>query len=199
MIAAGLPDYMITGVRNVLLVAPRTLYIHGLSDANPLMTIKKISLRDFDSERDSDRLRTWLEQPHVQEWWFMQEADDLVNRAPGSHAVIEADGVPVGYLCWEFPLKEDLEAATLTDLPEKLMDIDILIGEPNLLGIGIGSEALRQLVDVFRERDDIHFAGLATSVNNHRAKRAYEKAGFTVFREFDDPECGRCYYLTQKL
>ena len=129
----------------------------------------------------------------------MQQVEDLVSKEPGSHAIIDADGIPVGYLCWEFPPPEDLEAASLTDLPEQLMDIDILIGEKEQLGLGIGSEALRQLVDRFRDRDDVRFAGLATSVDNHRAKRAYEKAGFEVFREFDDPECGRCYYLTQKL
>jgi aminoglycoside 6'-N-acetyltransferase len=163
------------------------------------MNAAKVSLRDFDPALDSDLLRTWLKRPHVKEWWFMQQAEDLVARKPDSHAMIEADGQTIGYLCWEFPPREDLEAACLTALPEQLMDIDILIGEPGLLGQGIGSEALRQLVESFRKRDDVRFAGLATSVDNHRAKSAYEKAGFAVFREFDDPECGRCYYLVQEL
>ena len=129
----------------------------------------------------------------------MQQAEDFIAKEPDSHAMIEVNGVAVGYLCWEFPPQKDLEAASLTDLPEQLIDIDILIGEPEFLGQGFGSEALRRLVDRFRDRDDVQFAGLATSVDNYRAKRAFEKAGFKVFREFDDPESGRCYYLTQKL
>lgn len=163
------------------------------------MSARNVSLRDFHPELDSPLLRTWLERPHIKQWWFTQQAEDFIAKEPDSHAMIEVNGVAVGYLCWEFPPKEDLEAASLTDLPEQLMDIDILIGEPELLGQGIGSEALRLLVDRFGERDDVQFAGMATSVDNHRAKRAYEKAGFRVFREFNDPECGRCYYLTQKI
>lgn len=129
----------------------------------------------------------------------MQEVEDLVVRAPNSHAIIEAEGIPVGYLCWEFPPQQDLEEASLTDLPEGLIDIDILIGEPDLLGQGIGSDALGLLLERLRSRSDVRFTGLATSVNNQRAKRAYEKAGFQVFREFDDPESGRCYYLIQEF
>jgi aminoglycoside 6'-N-acetyltransferase len=162
------------------------------------MVTRAVSLADFDTALHDSLLRTWLERPHVKQWWSMQRAEDLIAREPDTHAVIEVDGAPVGYLCWEFPPQQDLEEANLTDLPAQLMDIDILIGEQALLGQGIGSEALRQLVNRFRERDDIHFAGMATSVDNRRAKRAYEKAGFRVFREFDDPECGRCYYLTHK-
>jgi len=162
------------------------------------MTSHRVALRDFDSLHDADRLAEWLDRPHVKRWWFMQKAEDLIAHEPGSHAIIEADGTAVGYLCWEFPPLQDLEAAGLTDLPRDLIDIDILVGDPELLGQGIGSTALQLLLDRLRTRSDVRYAGLATSIDNQIARRAYEKAGFKVFREFDDPESGRCYYLVQE-
>jgi hypothetical protein len=72
----------------------------------------------------------------------MQHASESV---PESHALIVADGAPVGYLCWQSPPKEELEAANLTDLPSGLVDIDILIGHPDLLGQGVGLRASRPL------------------------------------------------------
>lgn len=163
------------------------------------MSVHMVTLRNFDSDHDTTRLREWLRRPHVKQWWGMQQSEDLVSRALDTHAVIEVDGIAVGYLCWEIPSQLELEQAGLTDLPKSLMDIDILIGEPEYLGHGVGPDALGLLLERLRTRSDVRFAGLATSVDNKRAKRAYEKAGFDLFREFDDPESGRCYYLLQQL
>jgi len=53
-----------------------------------------------------------------------------------------ADGVPAGYLSWQTPPRDELEAVGLADLPEDLMDIDILIGEPELIDCGVGQRSL---------------------------------------------------------
>jgi len=163
------------------------------------MTAPKVCLREFNPKLDGSRLRDWLQRPHVKKWWSMQEAEELIARDSNSDAIIETEGIAVGYLCWEFPPLQDLEEAGLSDLPEGLIDIDILIGEPDLLGQGIGPRALELLIKRLQGEHDVLYAGLAASVSNKRAKRAYEKAGFELFREFDDSESGPCYYLIQEV
>jgi aminoglycoside 6'-N-acetyltransferase len=161
----------------------------------------KVSLEAFDPIRDSDKLLRWLAQPHVEKWWgdparAMRHASDC---APESHALIVADGTPVGYLCWQEPTKEELEAADLTDLPSGLVDIDILIGDANLLGQGVGSRALELLLARLRCDPSFTFAGLGTSASNTNAIRCFEKAGFRLHREFQDPEWGPCKYLIAEV
>ena len=112
--------------------------------------------------------------------------------------MVLADGAPVGYLCWQKPSKEETEAAGVTDLPEGLVDIDIMIDEPAYLGRGIAGKALALLMARLRDAG-VTIAGLGTSISNRAAIRAFEKAGFRLFREFEDPEWGPCKYMVAEL
>ena len=161
----------------------------------------KITLGAFDPRRDSEMLLRWLARPHVAAWWGdATRAMDHARRCPPeSHALIVADGAPVGYLCWQEPPKEELEAAGLTDLPRGLVDIDILIGKPDLLGQGVGSRALEILLARLRSEQAVGFAGLGTSASNTNAIRCYTKAGFRLFRNFQDAEWGPCKYLIAEV
>jgi aminoglycoside 6'-N-acetyltransferase len=148
----------------------------------------RVTLEPFDLIRDSDKFLGWLAQPHVAKWWgdaarAIQHARECV---PESHALIVAEGTPVGYLCWEQPPKEELEAANLTDLPSGLVDIDILIGDPDLLGQGVGAQALELLLARLRREPSVAFAGLGTSTSNTNAIRCFEKAGFRVSAGLDE-------------
>jgi aminoglycoside 6'-N-acetyltransferase len=155
----------------------------------------------FDPRRHVESLKSWLSRPHVARWWGdpEQELRSSLQRPTGSHAVIVADDKPVGYLCWERPSREELEAVGLADLPEGLVDIDILIGETEFVGRAVGPRALGLLLARLREEPQLSLAGLGTSVSNRVAIRAYEKAGFRLFREFDDGEYGRCIYMVARL
>ena len=159
-----------------------------------------IALADFDPREDLERLRAWLRLPHVSRWWGNQALHlaTLVQRPAGTHALILADGTPVGYLCWQKPSREETEAAGLTDLPEGLIDIDIMIGEPSYLGRGIAGKALALLMAKLRDAG-VTAVGLGTSLSNRAAIRAFEKAGFRCFCEFEDPEYGPCKYMVAEL
>ena len=165
------------------------------------MPIHEVRLGNFDPKLDSQRLRDWLRRAHVARWWGdpQQQLENLLRCSRETQAVIVADGAPVGYLCWQRPPQDELEAAGLTDLPEDLVDIDILIGESEVVGQGVGPRALGLLLDRLREDPLTSFAGLATSVSNERAIRAFEKAGFRLFREFQDPESGPCRYMVVEI
>lgn len=165
------------------------------------MSNGEVRLGVFDPDRDAGRLQGWLRQPHVAPWWGnpLEVMDDALHRPPDTCHIVEADGDPVGYLCWQRPPREPLTAAGLADLPEGLVDIDILIGEPTATGRGIGPHALGLLLRRLRADPSATHAGVGTSVANARAIRAFEKAGFRQFGEFNDPAFGRCLYLTVDL
>jgi len=159
-----------------------------------------VDLRVLDLQADLPLLERWLLSPHVLRWWGTpaQQLTALAQRSRDTDAVITADGRPVGYLCWQTPPTSELEAARLTDLPDDLVDIDILIGEPEFVGRGVGPRALVLLLAKLRG-EGAGFAGVGTSTSNRAAIRAFEKAGFRLFREFDDPESGPCMYLVARL
>ncbi len=163
----------------------------------------EVRLEPFDLVSHRELLLGWLHQPHVIKWWGDPvknlEELDLPNRPADAHALIVADGVAVGYLCWEKPPRDDLKTARLADLPEELIDVDILIGDPESIGRGIGPRALSLLLDRFRRDSSISLVGLGPSVSNARAIRAYEKAGFHCIREFVDPDDGPSQYMILKI
>lgn len=162
--------------------------------------VREVELAIFDPRKDLERLKCWLRSPHVVRWWGDQELQltALTQRPTETHALIAADGRPVGYLCWQRLSREELEVTGLTDLPEDLMDIDILIGELEFLGLGVGSRALVLLLAKLRD-EEVSVAGVGTSISNGAAIRAFEKSGFHLFREFEDPESGPCRYMVAEL
>lgn len=159
-----------------------------------------VALRMLDPEADLSMVERWLQSPHVVRWWGPPErlASRVTERSRTTDAVITADGRPVGYLCWQTLSVSDLQDAGLADLPASLVDIDILIGEPEFLGRAIGPRALALLLETLR-RDGTSVAGLGTSTDNHAAIQAFQKAGFRTFRAFEDPEYGSCVYLVASL
>jgi len=162
--------------------------------------VNNVGLKAFDSQRDLQLLECWLRSSHVVRWWGTSDTHvtALARRSMNTHALITADGRSVGYLCWQRLSREELEAAELTELPQGLVDIDILIGEPDYLGRGVGPKALILLLARLR-REGVGFAGVGTSSSNYAAIRAFEKAGFRSFSDFEDPEFGKCRYMVAKL
>jgi aminoglycoside 6'-N-acetyltransferase len=166
-------------------------------DQSDGMPIREVSLEKFDPELHSQALAEWLYQPHVSRWWGnpQRAMEDARLRSPDTSALIVADGTHVGYLCWQTPTRDERELAGLIDLPEGLVDIDVLIGESDLIDRGVGSRALGLLLDRLRADPQVSVAGVGTSVSNKRAIRAFQKAGFRLYREFEDPEFGSCWYM----
>ncbi len=160
-----------------------------------------VELRAFEPGQHIDLLRHWLGMPHVQRWWGEGPValEESRTHPPDQHAIITANGVPVGYLRWQRPTPRELADAGLKDLPDALMDVDILIGEPSATGRGIGPRALGLLVERLGHDPDLAWLGLGSSLRNRRAIRAWEKAGFALFKVFQDSEIGPAVYLTRPL
>ncbi len=158
-----------------------------------------VELEDFCEARHVALVRKWADEPQVARWWGPPETimNEVRSRSGEQQAIIAVDGRPVGYLCWQNPTRKELTDAGLDDLPSDLVDIDIMIGEKDAVGCGIGPEALRILFGRLRT-EGVGLAGLAGAAANSRAMRAYEKAGCRAYRDF--VENGEAYrYFTIAL
>lgn len=148
-----------------------------------------IRIRDL-AKRDLPMVGQWLNAEHVRGAWGDPEANlRLLSEPPaGGHwrAIIEADGRAVGLVMWQHPTREELDVASLNDIPTSVIDIDIMIGEIDALGRGIGSGAIRLVAEAVLSDPAVPFVIGCAHVDNHVSQGAFRKAGFRKDREFDD-------------
>jgi len=134
------------------------------------------------TKQDVALIERWLRAPHVRRWWG--EPDEAVGETEAKlgvegRALIEVDGRKVGLVIWGHPSREDA------------IDLDVMIGELDAVGHGVGREALRQAIDRIFNDPAVPYVIGATSADNAPARAAAQKAGFDTSREFEDPSSGR--------
>jgi aminoglycoside 6'-N-acetyltransferase len=154
-----------------------------------------------DRADDHELIVAWRNRPHVREWWDPDDPpltleaakDEFREAADPSHptvtCIIERSGTPVGYLQfypWDGE-REYLEEVGLT-LPAGAWGLDIFIGEPDLIGQGLGSRAVCLISDHLFAEEDATAVALATEVSNTRAQAAYVRAGMHTVRQFLDTD-----------
>jgi aminoglycoside 6'-N-acetyltransferase len=147
---------------------------------------------------DLPLVKRWLAAPHVVQWWgntheqFELVRGDLEVEAMDQYVVTTNDR-PFGYLqCYDPMVWPD---NGLGAHPAGTRGIDQFIGESEMLERGHGSAFIR----IFIER--LLKAGSPRVItdpdpNNHRAIRAYEKAGFRRDRIVDTPD-GRALLMVR--
>jgi hypothetical protein len=90
---------------------------------------------------DMPLFERWLHADHVRRYWGEPEENTrLLRELPTGtwRALIEADGRKVGLVLWQHPTRKELDEAGLHDVPEIVIDIDIMIGEAAETGRGVG-------------------------------------------------------------
>lgn len=147
-------------------------------------------------------LAAWLKEPHVARWYPRPE-DDLARAmnppAGGSHAIVAWGTAEVGYIRWQHVDRHVLDALGLHEVPANSVDIDILLGREGAVGKGLGPAALAALAAELRQDADVPLLGLTTSVENARAHRAFEKAGFHIARQYEPNGLGPCHLMVRDL
>lgn len=150
------------------------------------MNGEAISFRALERS-DFPLLQRWLSEPHVDAWWH--EPLDLGGlerkygpRIDGTEAthvyIIEREGRPIGWIQWYRWSDYPKHAAQLEAEPNAA-GIDLSIGELSLIGIGIGSRAIRQFIfEVVSRNPGITAFVIDPEERNGRSRRAFEKAGF---------------------
>jgi aminoglycoside 6'-N-acetyltransferase len=151
-------------------------------------------------EDDLPLLRDWLEREHVRRWWRddLEESLREYERAlegldPSDHYLIIQDDRPVGmvetYLVADHP-----EWEAIVQVGEGVAGVDLLIGEEELTGRGLGPEVLQAFAsEVVFAAPDTRACVAAVDEANRRSWRAFEKAGFRYVR--DVVEDGRPHRL----
>jgi len=163
------------------------------------------------SRDDFGCLGTWMREPHVAQWWrdvsdpAALEADygpaiDGVD--PTELFIVEVDGAPIGFIQRyendDYPdWKHALDG---TGLDERSVGIDYLIGPPDCIGVGLGTEMIRQfVVDTWSRYAEISLIAVTVQQDNRRSWRALEKAGFgrawAGMLDSDDPSDSGPSYL----
>lgn len=146
----------------------------------PELRGERVRLRAL-AEDQSPLLSKWFSDPEFQrhQWgsWggpmSQQEAREFRERFQGGEDsglfVIEVGERPVGF-------------ANFRRLNEKHSnaDIGIGIGEKDLWGQGLGSEALRLLVEYLLSQRGLHRIRLHVAARNYRAIGAYKRCGFEL-------------------
>ncbi|MGF1650431.1 MAG: GNAT family N-acetyltransferase [Hyphomicrobiaceae bacterium] len=147
---------------------------------------------------DWDLIRSWLNLQEIQDWWgpATRTEGGVLAALKSEHAlarIIEVDGCDVGYI--------QAVDATLwgeqlpSELPPGTWDIDLFVADQGIRGRGVGSQALRMI------RDEVFATTLApavcifASVENERAIRAYERAGFAWQSVWHDPVQGPSWFM----
>jgi aminoglycoside 6'-N-acetyltransferase len=148
--------------------------------------------------RDWGLLRHWLRRPDIETWWGPAATTEaevrLAMASQGALAcIIMADGEDVGYghavdaTLWGANLPDGLEPGT--------WDLDLLIASPQHRGRGIGATALALLkAEVFATTLAIAVCVFAR-VDDERAVRAYERAGFRWKQVWRDPVHGPSWFM----
>ena len=144
--------------------------------------------------------RAWLDEPAVRTYWGEPaETYDLALDLPEryDHAFIAEDGEPVGYIRWARCGLELLASVGIHDLPDGAVDIDLFLCSEATRGRGTGPVVLEQLAQrLFAEGAPV--LSLISSLKNERAHRAFEKAGWTKDRPYDDATFGDCWLFLRR-
>lgn len=148
-----------------------------------------LHLRDLTND-DLPLIARWLRADHVRGTWGEPDANiRLLTEPPAQgswRAIIEADGRKLGLVLWQHPTREELDVAGLDDIPTSVIDIDILIGEPDALRRGLGSSAMRTVAERALADPAVPFVIACVRPDNLASRRACAKAGFHEDRVFDD-------------
>jgi len=160
-----------------------------------------VTLQPFESSH-LEVLAVWLGQPHVARWFPDPDANLAWAKNPpasGSQAIITWGATAIGYVRWQRADRGTLDALGLPEIPTNSVDVDILLGSEESVGKGLGPSALGVLADRIRQDTSIPLMGLTTSIENTRAHRAFEKAGFRIARQYDPNGLGQCHLMLRDL
>lgn len=135
--------------------------------------------------------RWWNDDPNeddypegtIAEWLTAVRGTD-----PTDMFLIRMDGRPIGVMqSYRVDSYPDY-VAELGELPEPAFSLDLFIGEPALIGRGIGPALLRAFLPMAFAKYGLDFCVIGPSRSNVAAIRAYEKVGFRYLKDYREED-----------
>jgi RimJ/RimL family protein N-acetyltransferase len=138
-------------------------------------------------------LQKWLKEPHVSEFWQETENEEefrqkFLNKLPDrgvSPFIISVEAEPIGYIQYYEACK--VGGGWWPDAKEGTFGVDQFIGDPSMVGKGLGTTLIKQFVDDLFLNTSVIEIITDPDPQNKRAIRAYEKAGFIALGEIKAP------------
>ncbi|GAB2877819.1 GNAT family N-acetyltransferase [Streptomyces mayteni] len=164
------------------------------------------------TESDFPLLRGWLAEPHVARWWHHETTPEAVARdfgpaargeEPSDDLLALLDGRPIGLVqrCAfaDYP-EYRAELAAVVPVPEGAVTLDYLIGDPALVGRGLGSAMISAATALtWEELPAARCLLVPVVVANPTSWRALERAGLRRVGEGeltpDNPIDDRDHYV----
>lgn len=156
----------------------------------------KVTLRAM-GRGDLPDVARWRASPHVHRWWAAQ-GDPTLDRITAHYGpaidgmtpvrmwVVEANGRSVGF-CQDYRIRDHPDFAVLTPDPDAV-GVDYALGEPHLVGRGIGTAMVwAWLLSARRRYRDVRTCFAAPHHANVASLRVLAKVGFTPGAWFDEP------------
>jgi aminoglycoside 6'-N-acetyltransferase len=162
----------------------------------------ELTIRPMRDEVDEyAMLVRWRSEPHVREWWdpdlpvptleemVAEEGSAVRGEEPTTVCIFEVGGRPAGFLQYYRWWPYVREEPTIDVRPDPdTFGIDIHVGESDLVNQGLGSRVVDVICSYLEDELGASWIALTTEVTNHRAQRAYEKAGFRKVRHVLDTD-----------
>ncbi|MDF2690595.1 MAG: family N-acetyltransferase [Gammaproteobacteria bacterium] len=154
--------------------------------------VKKFEFKPL-QESDIDLLYRWLSQPHVAEIWY--ESLSYQETRAKYLACLTYDWIflfivyyrnqPIGYIHYYYA--EKVGHGWWPDAKPGEAGLDLFIGEQDYLDKGYGTALLKEFIKKISADPKVHTLFVDVELNNLRAQRCYEKAGFISQGEINTP------------
>lgn len=145
---------------------------------------------------DFPMMARWLAEPHVARWWNHECTAEAVERDFGASAdgtepsedhIVRLDRRPIGLIQYsryaDYPEYLD-KLSGVVDVPVQAVSIDYLIGDPTLIGRGIGMAMITAFVDhIWNVNADTSCVIVPVCSANVASWRALRSAGFRLIAQ----------------
>ena len=151
-----------------------------------------------DTMEDYTAMRSWFLEPELKQWVWCDEKDE--TDVP-LERIIEKYGSRVNSLTDVFPYFILRDGESIGFIQYYIHDVqtiglDMWIGTVQERSHGYGSEALRQMVALIHEKHpQVKELFIDPEVDNIRAIKCYQKAGFQPVEEIIDDEGDKCLLM----
>ena len=143
-------------------------------------------------------LAAWLAEPHVARWWNHDPSPDAIeadfggavdSAEPAEDYVVLLDTRPIGLIQYcrfhDYP-EYVAEMVDVYPVSSTAASIDYLIGDPSLVGRGVGTALIQAFVlRIWALRPEVDHIVVPVNMANVASWRALDKAGFRVVAQGD--------------
>ncbi len=140
---------------------------------------------------DFPLLGAWLAEPHVARWWNHDVDPEALERDFGASAdgaepsedwLVLLGARPVGLIQYsrfdDYPAYRE-EVLPIVEVPPRAASIDYLLGDPSLIGQGLGTAMIREFVErIWTTAADVPCLIVPVHSHNVASWRALRSAGF---------------------